>query len=919
MMKRRTGISELSYEIRAIVAQGTEKFCHSQTVHQNTLTISKALNISRTLASQYLNKMVKAGDLVKIISRPVYYLDKKIIENHFHITLRAQTYEGIEELTRLFDKRLVSNKSFMAAVGYDTTLHYIITQCKAAVRYPPNGVPLLLCGEHGVGKTFFAKLIYEYAKEDGIIPKRANCLWMHYSVISENKFCDEDVLFGHVANKDGGTRVSGLLEQADGGFVIIENIEKMSVRCMEKLAVYIQYGTYTAMDETASRHSQARLIFTTTQRPADCIESALLHLIPVVCRLPSLEARPVRDKEQLMQRYLNEEGVRIGRSIKISRQCYECILNTPFPNNISGLAGVIKILCTNAFLTQQANEHELRLLMYNMPEDMLGSAQYTDGASGAEEEILDLSEYRMQQSFDFTLNFFDYLLNAYDNYRQGHVDQKGFTQQCAQSMNLYYDYIIFERQYANERIRSLEKVVEKIFDEVIEAYDIYIPGNCVFVITRMLYWEIEANAEIRDWTDVHRAQITALFACLAQMFPEEARAAGEVFVRIHNALDVKIEQVEHIFLMINLQFYNRTMHAPNCTALIITHGYSTASSMADVANHMLGSCVFKAIDMPLTADIKDTLSAIRRFLKNSRIGETFLLMVDMGSLETITEQLGEIPNVKIGVINNVSTRAALYVGSKLLDGVDMETILKSASAEITNTWRVVGQTNKPDAVVFALAGGMSLTERVIQLFRSSLPDSMNVKLVPCDCARLACTRDSDELFSQYRVLFVVSTEPLKVSLAPVVLLEDIIVTEDCVMSGIIAKHFSKQETEAFQSNLLKNFSLENIVRHLTILDADKLLNYVADALERLQQMMNVRLKNNTVVGLYIHISNMVEQLVTNAYCRVPAQDAALSPQEKRFMRLFSTAFEEISMHYNIEIPQQEVRYVFSYVEQDIQP
>ena len=100
---------------------------------------------------------------------------------------------------------------------------------------------------------------------------------------------------------------------------------------------------------------------------------------------------------------------------------------------------------------------------------------------------------------------------------------------------------------------------------------------------------------IRDsWTDVHRAQITALFACLAQMFPEEARAAGEVFVRIHNALDVKIEQVEHIFLMINLQFYNRTMHAPNCTALIITHGYSTASSMADVANHMLGSCVFKA-------------------------------------------------------------------------------------------------------------------------------------------------------------------------------------------------------------------------------------------------------------------------------------------------------------------------------------
>lgn len=38
-----------------------------------TITISKELNISRSLTSQYLNELVKDDLVVKISSRPVYY------------------------------------------------------------------------------------------------------------------------------------------------------------------------------------------------------------------------------------------------------------------------------------------------------------------------------------------------------------------------------------------------------------------------------------------------------------------------------------------------------------------------------------------------------------------------------------------------------------------------------------------------------------------------------------------------------------------------------------------------------------------------------------------------------------------------------------------------------------------------------
>lgn len=47
-----------------------------------TINISKALNISRSLTSQYLNDLVKENEVIKISSRPVYYIDKNEIEKN---------------------------------------------------------------------------------------------------------------------------------------------------------------------------------------------------------------------------------------------------------------------------------------------------------------------------------------------------------------------------------------------------------------------------------------------------------------------------------------------------------------------------------------------------------------------------------------------------------------------------------------------------------------------------------------------------------------------------------------------------------------------------------------------------------------------------------------------------------------------
>ena len=57
-----------------------------------TITISKELSISRSLTSQYLNELVKDDLVVKISSRPVYYLSKNALEQIYHVVLKQNEY-----------------------------------------------------------------------------------------------------------------------------------------------------------------------------------------------------------------------------------------------------------------------------------------------------------------------------------------------------------------------------------------------------------------------------------------------------------------------------------------------------------------------------------------------------------------------------------------------------------------------------------------------------------------------------------------------------------------------------------------------------------------------------------------------------------------------------------------------------------
>lgn len=49
-------------------------------------------------------------------------------------------------------------------------MSYCIDQCKASIKYPPDGIPVAITGAAGTGKSFLARLTFEYTLDHKILP-----------------------------------------------------------------------------------------------------------------------------------------------------------------------------------------------------------------------------------------------------------------------------------------------------------------------------------------------------------------------------------------------------------------------------------------------------------------------------------------------------------------------------------------------------------------------------------------------------------------------------------------------------------------------------------------------------------------------------------------------------------------------------
>lgn len=247
--------------------------------------------------------------------------------------------------------------------GTKEALHFgaLVGESASFVRAIKNILPLaqsdatvLLCGETGTGKELFARAIHYHSsrRNKPFIP--VNC-----AALPDHLF--ENELFGHVkgAFTDASSSEKGLIAEAEGGTLILDEVDTLSPTAQAKLLRFLQSGEYRPLGSARSVTASVRIIAATNTDLFDRVKAKLLRE-DLYFRLNALSViiPPLRERMEDIVHLSNYFLTQFARERNIerryiSRTALDKLMAYGWPGNVRELEGIILralVLTTSATL-----------------------------------------------------------------------------------------------------------------------------------------------------------------------------------------------------------------------------------------------------------------------------------------------------------------------------------------------------------------------------------------------------------------------------------------------------------------------------------------------------------------------------------------------------------------------------------------
>lgn len=878
------------------------------------VAIAESLGISRNTVSQYLNQLVKNGKVIKINTRPVYFFDKEILETIYSIHFDSFEYPSFHD----FNQRLKNTvRDFEKLIGYNNSLHTVVEHCKAAISYPGMGLPILIYGPTGTGKSMIASLMYEYALNEKIISKEKRFIAVNCSEYANNPELLTANLFGYVKGAYTGAEEDnpGLIALADGGILFLDEVHCLKAECQEKLFFFMDKGMYHKVGDNDNwYHSKCHLVFATTEEPQNALLKTLLRRIPITVIVPSLKERPLVEKKQLIYTILKKESERLRKPISISNIAYHTLMDYEFSGNVGEMKNALKATCATAFLAHN-DKQNLEINMYDLPDYFFtpSTSVQVKAPKNSDEMMFDIEQLvsNIENSTPL-LHLYDNMLKQFSHYTQNKIDFTSLIEEYTKLLDNYINFVVYKNRYRNNTNDTfLLKVLDKIYSIVMNKYSLNVPNSEIQVFSKIISDYTRYTLDAKVWTSFVKNEVDALLQLLKEKVPRAYNIANEVVNNVALNLDLELDDLMSAIFTVSF-ISDEKNSTSTCAGLILAHGYSTASSIANTVNRILGEYVFDGIDMQIDLSMDKVAMLADEYLKRKNSIEELILLVDMGSLEEIYKRMRPIANCNIALMNNVSTAMALEAGNGLLHGKSVQDTITDIKQHYTLTTHYIQGIPKKNAIITICATGFGTAQKFSELLNSSMP-KRTLDVIAYDYQSLVENGIEDVVFDRYNVRLMVGTLNPNIEKIDFISVEELMMDEGLDhLCSIMQEFLEEEEVAKFRSNIMKNFTLANIVNHLTILNAEKVIDDVEEIVEEMEHGFDCELDTTRKAGLYIHISCLIERLILkNEINRVEHQDEMVQ-RNKEYLRIMKQAFSGVEMRYSVDVPDAELLYILNY-------
>lgn len=812
--------------------------------------LSQAAGIDRTNASRYLNMLYQENRVEKLEGRPVLYR-----------TAKGVVLDSIaEEADYSFDK--------LAAI--QTSLQIPIQQAKAAMLYPPKGLHTLLLGETGVGKSMFAELMYQFAKESHVMKGDAPFIRFNCADYAENAQLLVSQIFGVKKGAYTGADKDrdGLIKRADGGVLFLDEVHRLSPQGQEMLFTFIDKGSFRPLGETDKLiTSDVRIIAATTEKPESYLLNTFTRRIPMIIDLPPLREKDLAERYYLIELFIRQESKRIGKSIYADKNAIISFLLYHCPNNIGQLKSDIQLSCAKAFLNFKAKkENYILITSSDLPQHVCKG-------------LMEIKQHRDRVDFLIkskspTVKFnFDHEL-GYENLNEAHVNEDFYDviEQKLETLKnkglrdeeISYAIHLDIESHFNKYIGNIPQTFHKrdlsklVSDEIIDVAAAVLKlaeqrlqrsfEEKIYIALAMhLHGFLERS---KRGTKIYHPKLNSIRV----EHPEEFMAAMEAAKLVDSAfgINIPLDEIGYMAMFLSPKQVDAQMAEKNLVAvLVIMHGASTASSMAQVANAMIGEEHAAALDMPLDMSPQLMYEHAKEKLQQLDQGRGVLLMVDMGSLAGFGSMLQKETNIVVKTIDMCSTPLVIDACRKAVLGRDIYFIYDSIKGSEKQTRPEM--TPKPDMdlkniLITACFTGEGASERLKHLLEKELQDE-TLEIIPLNILNKKEFVAKVERFRErYKILAIVSTLDIHIEGIPSI-----------SASELLAGDGMQQLKELVHTEQNYQKIGKSLINHIGV-DSEKLVKELRQMIASIEQELKLNIQEEVKIGILLHMSFLVDKL-----------------------------------------------------------
>lgn len=847
-------------------------------------SIAEIFGIKRNVASHYLNLLEKEGKLQKGTNRPV------------HFSIPTDTEKKAEECNNMIDERPVAQKEvsvFSKFIGYNGSMEQVIEKCKAAVNYPVNGLTMIICGASGVGKSYLASLIHQYAVESGAVEKNAPFVVLNCADYANNSELLSSVLFGHVKGAFTGANEEkqGLLAEADGGYLFLDEVHNLSAENQEKLFLFIDSQKYRMLGDSKNwQTAKVRLLFATTEDIHSTLLATFRRRIPFEIRIPDFLERSYGERFLLVSSFFQNEAEILKKNICVDSEYFRRMLNLHEEGNIGAVKSKIKVLCAQAY--SQQREEELRIttpgkessdsfhFYWNRPEKKkwMSSYQIFSNITGC--FVPGMNYSKIEEVLELFLQTITRRLE--ENKKENNFCEippfRHYEEKCRNSINKIlksYGYRLNELEIDE----FYKMVIAVLFDETFFGAAFKISGY-----EKKKYRKYEV-------------MISRILDAVLEDYNDNVREFLQTILTVWLSDKVKVKS--------------------KINALILMHGEHSASSMASLANEMIGDYVYEAFDMPIQVHTEDLIVKVNDYVRDIETNEGLVLLVDMGSLERMYDKISRNVDGDLVIVNNVSTAFALELGFSLFDKADIYRITQMDMSQFNMKMQYYkGLSQKPNIIVSCISGEGIAVE--IKEILSRYVNTDEIDILTMDYSELKKQLNSGAAEDFHNTIVVFTTTPLSSTVVPVMNVEDLV-------NGFTNPSFpefmlNKENVREFTNDIIKLFTLKGVASRLRFLNPEVVMQEVDQVIRGYENYYHVQLPNFLRINLFLHTSIMIERvLVKEESGKIDSIDTeGINEESRKFIEVSKDIFKSIMMKYKIEISDAEYLLLYQILQSVIQ-